>query len=156
VITADPELEALRQLCIDEINRYRAMVQAPPLARASDREECSDRGAQSDGDTKRAHASASQGGRQGSDGFCPQHAQNTCPGWPVGGRSGNADVAAALKSCLKMMWDEGPPPSASCTGSCFAEHGHYLNMRAAGTKRVACGFYKMKDGSSYWMNQNFW
>lgn len=142
------ELEALRQLCVDEINRYRATVNAPPLARATEREACSDRGAQVDGDSGRAHGSATAG-------VCPAGAQNTCPGWPVGGRSGRPDVAAALKGCLKMMWDEGPPPSASCTGACFQQHGHYLNMSARGTKRVACGFYRMRNGN-YWMNQNFW
>lgn len=142
------ELEALRQLCVDEINRYRALVNAPPVVRATDREACSDRGAQADGDSGRAHGSAMSG-------VCPAGAQNTCPGWPVGGRSGNADVASALKGCLKMMWEEGPPPSASCTGACYQQHGHYLNMSARGTKRVACGFYRMKNGN-YWMNQNFW
>lgn len=152
---ADPELEALRQTCVDEINRYRATVGAAPLARATDREDCSDRGAQLDGNTGRAHASASAGGRQGSNGYCPSSAQNACPGWPVGGRSGNASVADALKGCLKMMWAEGKPPGGTCTGSCFQQHGHYLNMSAAGTRRVACGFYRMKNGS-YWMNQNFW
>lgn len=146
------ELEQLRQLCVDEINRYRATVNAAPLARASDREACSDKGAQVDGDSGRAHGSASGGATAG---LCPRGAQNTCPGWPVGGRSGNANVAAALKSCLKMMWDEGKPPTGRCSGACFQAHGHYLNMSAPGTKRVACGFYKMKNGR-YWMNQNFW
>jgi hypothetical protein len=146
------ELDQLRQLCVDEINRYRATVNAAPLARATDREACSDTGAQVDGDSGRAHGSASGGAAAG---LCPRGAQNTCPGWPVGGRSGNANVAAALKGCLKMMWDEGKPPAGSCSGACFQAHGHYLNMSASGTKRVACGFYKMKNGS-YWMNQNFW
>ncbi|MET0342119.1 MAG: CAP domain-containing protein [Polyangiales bacterium] len=151
----DPELEALRQLCVDEINRYRATVGAAPLARASDREACSDRGAQLDGDTGRAHGSAGAGGRQGNGGYCPAGAQNTCPSWPVGGRSGNATVADALKGCLKMMWAEGKPPTSNCSGTCFMQHGHYLNMSAPATKRVACGFYRMKNGS-YWLNQNFW
>ena len=151
----DAEREALRQLCVDEINRYRATVGAAPLERATDREACSDRGAEADGDTGRAHASAGAGGRNGANGLCPQSAQNTCPGWGVGPRTGNATVADALKSCLKMMWAEGPAPAGNCSGVCFQQHGHYLNMSAPRTKRVACGFYKMKNGS-YWMNQNFW
>lgn len=151
----DAELEALRQHCVDEINRYRATLGIAPLARASDREACSDKGAQLDGDSMRAHGSATAGGRQGKDGYCPSGAQNTCPGWAVGGRSGNATVRAALDGCLKMMWNEGAPPAGSCTGACYQAHGHYLNMSAAGSKRVACGFYKMRNGS-YWMNQNFW
>ena len=121
-----PELEALRQECVDEINRYRATLSLQPLARASDREECSDKGAQLDGDSGRAHGSAGAGGSRGSNGYCPNSAQNTCPGWGVGGRSGNATVAAALKGCLKMMWNERPPPPGRCTGACYQAHGHSL------------------------------
>ena len=153
--SGDADLEALRQHCVDEINRYRATLGLASLARASDREACSDHGARLDGESMRAHGSATAGGRQGKDGYCPSSAQNTCPGWSVGGRSGNPTVSAALRGCLKMMWDEGPPPAGSCTGACYQAHGHYLNMSAPGAKRVACGFYKMKSGS-YWMNQNFW
>jgi hypothetical protein len=34
------------------------------------------------------------------------------------------------------------------------DHGHWINMQSETAGRVACGFYKMANGS-YWMNQNF-
>jgi hypothetical protein len=85
--------------------------------------------------------------------------ENTCPGWPVGGRGGNATIADALKSCLKSMWAEGEPPvsRADCQKDyegCFSTYGHYLNMSDPGNKVASCGFYKMTNGA-FWMNQDF-
>jgi len=145
------DIESLRKLCVDEINMYRATISLPPLARAADQESCSDDGAKLDGDTGKAHGSA--GKCKGLGG------QNTCPGWGVGPRTGNATLADALKKCLKMMWDEAEPPVSrmECQmdyQGCFLKHGHYLNMSDTRYKRVACGFYQMADGK-YWMNQNF-
>lgn len=82
-------------------------------------------------------------------------AENTCPGWGVGPRTGNATLADALKACLKAMWAEGEPPvpRAECTKEttgCFQAHGHYLNMSGTAAA-VACSFYKMQNGK-YWMN----
>jgi hypothetical protein len=147
--TADPMLEMLRQVCVDEINMYRATKMLAPMMRKTDQETCSDNGAKKDGDSMMGHSSAFS--CRGS------YAQNSCPGYPVGG-FGGATVADTLKTCLKQMWAEGEPPvsRAQCqmdaTG-CFEQHGHYLNM--TGTfKSVACGFYKMKNGN-WWMNQDF-
>jgi hypothetical protein len=145
------DLESLRQLCVDEVNMYRAMLSLPPLARLADQEACSDEGAKLDGDTGKAHGSA--GKCKGLGG------QNTCPGWGVGPRTGNATVADALKRCLKQMWDEAEPPVSrmECQADyegCFLKHGHYLNMSDTRYKKIACGFYQMSNGK-YWMNQNF-
>jgi hypothetical protein len=89
-------------------------------------------------------------------------AENTCPGWPVGGPSrfgANATLAETLKSCLQSMWAEGEPPmgrdACLADGACFQAHGHYLNMSDPSIGSAACSFYKMSDGMSYWMNQDF-
>jgi hypothetical protein len=152
------ELEMLRQTCVDEINMYRATLTAmnlKPLKRATaDQEACSDKGAQMDGDSGMAHGSA----RAGLCRSVGLGAENTCPGWGVGPRTGNNTLADALKGCLKAMWAEGEPPvsRAECTqdiNGCFQDHGHYLNMSGTAAA-VACSFYKMKSGQ-YWMNQDF-
>jgi hypothetical protein len=150
------QIEAARQVCVDEINRYRAMVMVPALMRGTAAQEtCSDTGAKKDGDSGVGHSSASDCASLKLPGQ-----QDSCPGWPVGGRGGSATVADALKKCLAQMWAEGAPPQGrtACiqdrTG-CFEKYGHYLNMSDPTPKVVACGFYEMKDGVSWWMNQNF-
>jgi hypothetical protein len=152
------ELEMLRQVCVDEINMYRAMLSLKPLMRASAAQEaCSDKGAQMDGDSGMAHMSA----RAGLCRSVGLGAEDTCPGWPVGGGFGsNATIADALKGCLKSMWAEGMPPVSrdACimdSSGCFQMYGHYLNMSDPNAGAVACSFYKMKDGTKYWMNQDF-
>ena len=150
------EMEKLRQICVDEINMYRATLTANmlvPMKRASAaQEECSDRGAQMDGDSGQAHGATKAG-------LCSKlglFSENTCPGYPV---RGSMTIADALKGCLKQMWAEGEPPvsRAECmqdTAGCFQAHGHYLNMSNPNNKVASCGFYKMKSGA-YWMNQHF-
>ena len=86
-------------------------------------------------------------------------AENTCPGYPVGGFGGPATLADALKGCLKQMWAEGEPPGSrqDCINDyqgCFLKHGHYMNMSDPNNLVASCGFYKMKSGA-YWMNQDF-
>jgi hypothetical protein len=150
------ELEMLRQVCVDEINMYRAMLSLTPLKRASAAQEmCSDKGAQMDGDSGVAHMSA----RAGLCRSVGLGAEDTCPGWPVGGRGGSATIADALKGCLKSMWAEGMPPVSreACimdSSGCFQMYGHYLNMSDPNAGAVACSFYKMMNGN-YWMNQDF-
>jgi hypothetical protein len=138
-------LDALRQICVDTINQYRATVNLPPLSRAiASQESCSDQGAERDASTGRAHGSA---------GTCPGlGAQNTCPGWNPDWYGGEA---GALRSCLEAMWNEGEPPVPrdQCTGQCFQTYGHYLNM-TSGASVVSCGFYRMPNGE-IWMNQDF-
>jgi hypothetical protein len=149
----------LRDVCVAEINMYRAMLTGVmPLVRASAAQEmCSDQGAQVDGDSMIGHGFFSTAGS------CIQKvglsAQDTCPGYPVGGFGGAATVADALKACLKGMWGEGEPPQgrAACMSdsSCFQKYGHYLNMSNPKATAASCAFYKMKDGMSWWMNQDF-
>jgi len=150
--SGSPDLEMLRQLCVDTINMYRMMAGVPALKRGTAAQEmCSDKGAMSDGTTMQAHASA---------GSCPGlGGQNTCPGWGVGGFSGNATVADALTKCLMQMWGEGMPPVSRqmCIADyqgCFLKYGHYLNMSDPSYSVVSCGFFKMSNGS-WWMNQDF-
>jgi hypothetical protein len=151
--------DALREACVAEINMYRAMrMDAPPLKRATpDQEACSDMGAKSDGDTMSPH------GFFKMQGTCISKvglsAQDSCPGYPVGG-FGAATVLAALQGCLKQMWAEGEPPNGrdACTqdaSGCFQKYGHWLNMSNPKATAVSCGFYQMKDGKSWWMNQDF-
>lgn len=154
---SDDELNTLRQACVDEINMYRAtltMNNLKPMKRANQMQEtCSDNGAQMDGDSNQAHGAAKAG-------LCRSvglGAENTCPGWPVGGRNGT--LTDAMKNCLKSMWGEGEPPvsRADCQKDyegCFLKYGHYLNMSDPNNLVASCGFYKMKTGA-YWMNQDF-
>jgi hypothetical protein len=76
----------------------------------------------------------------------PSGSQNECPGY-----SSNSQV---IGLCMQQMWDEGPPPTSSCTGSCYEEHGHFINMTDAGVTKVACGFYTTTAGK-VWAVQNF-
>ena len=165
----DEELAMLRQVCVDEINMYRATISLPAIERATaDRELCSDQGAKKDGDSGDAHGSSGSGNPCVEPGSAPWPppfpnfgAQNTCPDWPVGG-FGGATIADGLKRCLKGMWEEGEPPEGvdQCLAewqdgdtTCFLTYGHYINMKMADGS-VACGFYKMMNGN-YWMNQDF-
>jgi hypothetical protein len=154
----DAELDALRQACVDEINMYRAtltMANLKPMKRASPAQEsCSDQGAQMDGDSGMAHGAA----RAGLCRSVGLFAENTCPGWPVGG-FGGATLTDVMKKCLQGMWAEGEPPvsRAECQmdyQGCFLKYGHYLNMSDPSNLVASCAFYKMKDGK-YWLNQDF-
>jgi hypothetical protein len=158
----------VRQVCVDTINMYRATRNLPPLMRAdATREACSDEGAKYDGDLNRGRPANQVQGHQSTSnrsascrsvGF---GSQNTCPNWGVGGRTGNATLADAIKRCLAQMWAEGEPPIPveqckmdQSPGGCFLTHGHWINMTAARSVWVACGFYNVQGGT-YWMNQDF-
>ena len=52
-----------------------------------------------------------------------------------------------IGNCLQMMWNEGP-------GTDFATHGHYINMSSTSYTMFACGFFTLKNGS-VWAVQNF-
>jgi hypothetical protein len=162
----EAELAMLRQVCVDEINMYRATLMIAPIQRASPAQElCSDQGAKKDGESKMAHSSSGRGNpcvvagaRPAFPGFS---SQNTCPDWPVG-RGATTTIAAALKGCLKAMWNEGEPPEGieKCIADyragntkCFLAHGHYINMKG-NARGVSCGFFKT-GANTYWMNQDF-
>lgn len=128
--SGDP-LDAARQICVDEINKYRATLSLPPLTRDAKDEICGDGEAKKDSISGVAHSAFPS---------CGESAQNECPGWP-------GPPETLIKGCLKMMWAEGP-------GADFSTHGHYINMSSKSYTQVSCGFFKMTSGS-YWAVQDF-
>ena len=127
---SDP-VAAARVDCVDEINKYRATLSLPPYAPWTSAESCVDGQAKKDSETGTAHSAF---------GACGESAQNECPGWP-----GPPD--SMIKSCLAMMWAEGP-------GSDFSAHGHYINMSSSSYTSVSCGFYQTPAGD-WWAAQDF-
>jgi hypothetical protein len=136
--TGDPYAD-----CVARVNQFRACVCLPPLARWTAGEACANQDAQYDSEQNTAHAGAQAD-------ICDWgNAQDECPDWT---RSTNEKV---VDGCLLMMFQEGPPPAGSCTGTCYSDHGHYINMTGTGYKSgVACGFYTTASGS-IWATQNF-
>lgn len=124
--TPTPTGTTAEEICVAEINRYRATLGLKALARWTSAEACSDGEAQSDGQTGHAH---------GAFGKCGEYAQNECPGWP-----GPDDEM--ISGCLEAMWNEGPGG------------GHHDNMASTKLTKVACGFYTMTNGD-VWSVQNF-
>jgi hypothetical protein len=134
--TGDPH-----QDCVDRINQFRTTCAClQPLARWTDGEACADMMANYDSTKPNPH--------QGfMDKICSGgNSQDECPGY----RS-NAQV---VSSCLQLMWNEGPPPTTPCTGSCFQMYGHYINMTTTSNTKVACGFFTTPSGQ-IWSVQNF-
>jgi hypothetical protein len=125
----DP-LSAARVDCVDEINKYRATLSLPPYSAWTSAETCVDGQAKKDSEAGTAHSAF---------GTCGESAQNECPGWP-----GPPD--SMIKSCLAMMWAEGPGD--------FASHGHYINMSSSSYTTVSCGFYQTPSGD-WWAAQDF-
>jgi hypothetical protein len=128
---------------VARVNQFRACVCLPPLPRWTAGEACADQDAQYDSQQNTAHAGFSAG-------ICTSgNAQDECPDW-----SGSTPQKA-IDSCLLMMFNEGPPPTSTCTGQCYSDHGHYINMTGTKYKSgVACGFYTTAAGS-LWAVQNF-
>ncbi len=118
-----------QDLCVAEINKWRATESLPPLQRWNAAEVCTDGECKSDSETGKAH---------GAFGRCGEQAQNECPGW-----SGKPEQMIA--GCLKMMWDEK---------FSAGEKGHYINMKSTRYTKVACGFYVTPTGK-VWAIQNF-
>ncbi len=136
--TGDPAAD-----CVARVNQFRACVCLPPLARWTAGEACADQDSQYDSQQSSAHAGFIAG-------ICASgNAQDECPDW------GGYTDEKVIDQCLQMMFDEGPPPTASCTGTCYEAHGHYINMTGTKYKSgVACGFYTTASGS-VWAAQNF-
>jgi uncharacterized protein YkwD len=129
--------------CVARVNQFRACVCLPPLPRWTAGEACADQDSQYDSQQNSAHAGFIAG-------ICASgNAQDECPGW-----SGST-AEKVIDGCLQMMFDEGPPPTATCSGQCYTDHGHYINMTGTKYKNgVACGFYTTSSGS-IWAAQNF-
>ncbi|MGC4093480.1 MAG: CAP domain-containing protein [Polyangiaceae bacterium] len=141
MLTAPASTGDAHQDCVDRINQFRTQCAClPALARWTAGEACADQMAQYDSEQNSAHAGFIANICSGGQG------QNECPGW-----GSNTQV---VSGCLQQMWNEGPPPTASCTGTCFSEHGHYINMTGTNFTKVACGFYTTSAGK-VWSVQNF-
>lgn len=123
--------DAAAQICVDEINEYRASLSLPAYARWTEQELCSNGEAESDSGSGQPH---------GAFGTCGESAQNECPGW-------GGPPATMIPDCLALMWAEGP-------GDDFGAHGHYINMSNPDYTSVSCGFHVLADGS-VWAVQNF-
>ena len=136
-----PSSGDVHQDCVDRINQFRVECWCEaPLVRWTEGEACADEQAAYDADRDQPHAGF-------SDGICESGwGQNECPGW--------GSEEQVLSGCLQMMYDEGPPPSSSCEGSCFQAHGHFINMTNPDFGRVACGFHTTASGE-VWSVQNF-
>ena len=139
--TAPPSTGDIHQDCVDRINQFLTQCAClPALTRATDGEACADQMAAYDAAMNSAHAGAIAK-------ICtPSGSQNECPGY-----SSNSQV---ISLCMQQMWDEGPPPTSSCTGTCYEQHGHYINMTDPSVHRVACGFFTTSSGK-VWAAQNF-
>ena len=119
------------QLCVDDINAFRATLGLPPYARWSAEEACASDEAAKDAAANQAHSAFGQ---------CGEFAQNECPGWP-------GPPGSMIGNCLQMMWDEGP-------GAFNQGHGHYINMSSTAYTKVACGFHVLANGK-VWATQDF-
>lgn len=129
------EFASMRQECVDTINNYRATLNLPPLERWFEGESCAD-------DEARANT---ESGQPHDANICGWWAQNSCPGWAKDN---------VVSDCLASMWAEGPSPTESCEGDCYAQHGHYINMTNPSYTKVSCGFHTMPDGN-VWANYDF-
>ena len=129
------------QDCVNRINQFLTQCAClPALTRNTDGEACADQMAEYDAGKNEAHAGA-------TDKICePRGSQNECPGY-----SSNNQV---ISLCMQQMWDEGPPPTDSCTGACYEEHGHFINMTDDSVTKVSCGFFTTASGK-VWAVQNF-
>ena len=140
-LSPPPSTGDLHQDCVDRINQFLTQCAClPALTRRTDGEACADQMAEYDASMNKAHA-----------GFVaeickPAGSQNECPGY-----SSNSQV---IGLCMQQMWDEGPPPTNPCNGSCYEEHGHFINMTDKTVTKVACGFYTTAAGK-VWATQNF-
>lgn len=131
----------IHQDCVDRINQFLTQCAClPALKRRTDGEACADQMAKYDAEQNSAHAGI-------RDKICtPGGSQNSCPGY-----SSNNQV---IGLCMQQMWDEGPPPTADCTGDCYQEYGHFINMTDDSVTQVACGFHTTAAGK-VWAVQNF-
>ena len=119
------------QMCVDDINAFRATLGLPPYARWNAEEACASDEAAKDAAANQAHSAFGQ---------CGEFAQNECPGWP-------GPPGSMIGNCLQMMWDEGP-------GDFNQGHGHYINMSSTQYTKVACGFTVLGNGK-VWATQDF-
>src|SRR6478735_9184371 len=136
-----PSTGDLYQDCVDRINQFLTKCAClPALTRRTDGEACANQMAEYDANQNSAHAGAKAGICQ------PGGSQNECPAY-----SSNKQV---IGLCMQQMWDEGPPPTKNCSGDCYEQYGHFINMTDPSVTKVACGFYTTAAGK-VWAVQNF-
>lgn len=128
--------------CVARVNQFRACACLPPLQRWMDGEACANQDASYDAMNQSMGAHAGFKAKICAAGS----AQDECPGW----RS-NEQV---ISGCLQQMFNEGPPPMNPCTGTCYEQHGHFINMTNTRYTMVACGYYTASNGQ-IWAVQNF-
>ncbi|HLK92469.1 MAG TPA: hypothetical protein VKZ18_21415 [Polyangia bacterium] len=140
-LSPPPSTGDIYQDCVNRINQFLTQCAClPALARATDGEACANQMAAYDAAMNSPHAGAIAN-------ICtPSGSQNECPGY--------ASDSQVIGLCMQQMWSEGPPPTSSCTGTCYEQHGHYINMTDPSVHRVACGFYTTSSGD-VWAAQNF-
>ena len=134
--TGDPHAD-----CVARVNQFRACACMGPLSRNTAAEDCANQQAQYDSETGTAHSGF-------TDKICSPggSAQNECPGY--------SSVAQTINQCVLSMFDEGPPPTNPCSGSCYQTYGHFINMTNTTYTSVACGFYTTAGGQ-VWQVQNY-
>jgi hypothetical protein len=129
---APPGTAAAQQVCVQETNRYRAMVGHPALAESAMLEAFASTGAMYDfTNGPHAHFMATNGGGVAL-------AENECPvqgGWTL---SPGGDLSALVKQCIAAFYSEGP-------GTDYSTHGHYINMMGP-YANLGCGIYQMGTG----------
>jgi hypothetical protein len=121
-----------RRLCVEVTNRFRATVNAAPLAASPALERYAAEAAAEDGRAHRAHRRfhRTRGGGIAS-------AENVVPWWPL---SNFESVAGVVIGGLGMMWDEGP------------RGDHRRNMEGP-FREVGCGIFV--DGDEVTVVQAF-
>lgn len=140
-LSPPPSSGDLHQDCVDRINQFLTQCAClPALTRRTDGEACANQMAEYDAAMNEPHAGARANICQ------PGGSQNECPNY--------ASNAQVIGLCMQQMWDEGPPPTSSCTGACYEEHGHFINMTDKDVTKVACGFHTTSSGK-VWAVQNF-
>ena len=114
------------QFCLDENNRYRAMVNAPPLIRSSTIEAFAAIGARYDYEARTAHKHFKDS--MGIPG-ARAAAENEIPGFSGWNLARMKTIHAVIQQGLQSMWNEGPGG------------GHYENMKNPVYKQLGCGIY---------------
>jgi uncharacterized protein YkwD len=120
----DGGLDGELQFCLEEHNRYRALVGAAPLMRSASVEQFAAAGAKYDYDAMSPHKHFGDFVR-GTNIV----AENEVPGWGGWSVKAQGSVHGVIVGGLKAMWDEGPGG------------GHYENMKDPAHKTLGCGIY---------------
>jgi hypothetical protein len=128
--------------CVARVNQFRACVCLPPLQEWKDGEACANQDSMYDAQHQSDGAHAGFKAKICAAG----NAQDECPGY----RSNDQ----VISGCLQQMFNEGPPPMMPCSGTCYQQHGHFINMTNTRYTSIACGFFTNTDGK-IWAVQNF-